>query len=99
MVRKLVFGESKYFNVKLDDERGGGNGEKDLKRNRKNVVVVTMQVRQSNCYCDKVTCVPTVRSKNADRNVNKLELYAGPQSLEDKHIAARVRYDTRLNKE
>ena len=42
MVRKLVLGERKYFNVKLDDERGRGNGRKDLKRNRKNVGVVTM---------------------------------------------------------
>ena len=42
MVRNLVFGESNYFNVKLDDERGRGNGRKDLKRNRKNVGVVTM---------------------------------------------------------
>ena len=42
MVRKLVFGESKYFNVKLDDERGGGNGEKDLKQNRKSMSVVVV---------------------------------------------------------
>ena len=42
MVRKLVLGERKYFNVNLDDERGRGNGRKDLKRNRENVAVVTM---------------------------------------------------------
>ena len=42
MVRKLVFSESKYFYVKLDNEKGGANGEKDLKRNMEDVVVVTM---------------------------------------------------------
>ena len=52
MVRKLVLGESKYFIVKVDDEGGGGNGEKDLKRNTNNVGLLQ-------CKCDKVTAAAT----------------------------------------
>ena len=52
MVRKLVFGESNYFNVKLDDERGGGNGKKI-----KNEIGRTWWALQ--CRCDKVTATAT----------------------------------------
>ena len=49
----------KYVNLKLDNKRVLGDEGKGLKRNRKCVVIITMQVRPSNCYWDKVTCVPT----------------------------------------
>ena len=42
MIRKLFFGENKYFNVKLDDNRGEGDEEKGLKRKRRSAEVVTM---------------------------------------------------------
>ena len=42
MVSKLIFDEKKkYFNVKLDNQGGGGDEERGLKRNRKAVMMVT----------------------------------------------------------
>ena len=41
MVRKLIFDEKRYFNVKLDNQGGGGDEGIGIKLNRKVVMMVT----------------------------------------------------------